>query len=147
MNADYEQILMNYLNHYGFTIISGRVTTKIFKENLETFEDICGESIFGTLEGFFSTNSKNYIKLILLNREKQVTSIFGGEIINDNTLESSYTCSKEIPKGGVLLRFYALLTANDNNPSITKMTGSIEGAIPPIKEEDSEEVAQGKKPI
>ena len=145
MNTDYEQILINYLNHHEYTIISGKDATKVFKQNLGTFEDICGEIIFDTLEDFFVTNAKNYVKLILLNRDNEVTSIFGGEINKDNILESSYTCSKEIPKGGVLLRFYALLTANDNNPRVTKMTGSIAGAIPPIQKEDSEETAQKKR--
>lgn len=145
MNADYEQILKNYLYHYKYKLVSGNDATELFQDNLITFEDICGENIFDTLEGFFVTDDDNYIKLILLNRDNQVTSIFGGEIDENNILESSYTCSKELPKGGVLLRFYALLIANDNNPRVTKMTGSIAGGIPPIQKGDSPTTEQKKK--
>ena len=111
------------------------------------FEYICGENIFITLEDFFTTKNKNYIKYILLNNNNEVTSIFGGEIDNNNILESSYTCSKEIPRGGLLLRFYALLQANNKNKNITKIIGGISGGIPSIQITDNPEDIERKKEV
>ena len=59
--------------------------------------------------------------------------------MNDAFISSDYTCSSKLPKGGTLLRFYALLSANEKNKNITKLIGGISGGIPAINENDSKE--------
>lgn len=148
MDNDSEKILLDYINKYGFTIVSDNEAEKLFKNNMEKFEHICGENIYLTLEDFFIENDDDdgrTLKFILINKNNEPTSIFGGEIDGDK-LESSYTCSSEIPKGGILLRFYALLKANKLDDNVTKLVGGISGSIPPIDyDNDSDEIIERKK--
>ena len=71
-------------------------------------------------------------------------SVFYGTI-EDGHLSSDFTCSSELPKGGILLRFYALLLAKQINPDITSLTGGISGGIPALNLEDSREEHNEKR--
>lgn len=137
-------ILQDYLHRNGYKILKGREATDAYKSNREKFLEICGETIFGTLDGFMEDyDDDDIIKLLIVNREEKPSSVFYGTI-EDGHLSSDYTCSSELPKGGVLLRFYALLLANQINPDITSLTGGISGGIPAIKSDDSSEVIEEK---
>ena len=139
-------ILQGYLDRNGCKIIEGKEATDTYIANKEMFETICGSNIYDTLDNYMSDEDEddNVIKLIILNGEGNPTSVFYGTI-EDGHLSSDYTCSSKLPKGGILLRFYALLLANKINPVITTLTGGISGGIPAIEETDSKEVEIEKR--
>jgi len=142
------ELLQEYLDKNGYRILRGKEAKNAYKKNSDNFKEICGEFIFGTIDGYITTynaaNDVDDIILLLVNREGKATSIFYGNVHHD-ILTSDYTCSSELPKGGMLLRFYALLTANENNPGVTSLTGGISGGIPAIKSTDSEELVNEKR--
>ena len=136
---DSKSILLNYLHKYGYTIQEGTTAVSIYENNRDKFEKICGNNIFNTLDDFFTDNDDyNDLKYILIDSTGEPTSIFIGTM-NDAFISSDYTCSSKLPKGGTLLRFYALLSANEKNKNITKLIGGISGGIPAINENDSKE--------
>jgi hypothetical protein len=136
---DSKSILLNYLHKYGYNIQEGTTAVSIYENNRDKFEKICGNNIFNTLDDFFTDNDDyNDLKYILIDSTGEPTSIFIGTM-NDDFISSDYTCSSKLPKGGTLLRFYALLSANEKNKNITKLTGGISGGIPAINENDSKE--------
>ena len=137
-------ILQEYLDRNGYTIIIGDEVTGIFISNKKKFEKICGETIFDGLDAFIGTEGHNIIKLLILNNSGIPVSVFYGTI-EDGHLSSDFTCSSELPKGGILLRFYALLLANQINPDITSLTGGISGGIPALNLEDSREEHNEKR--
>ena len=137
-------ILQEYLDRNGYTIIIGDEATDIFMSNKKKFEKICGETIFDGLEAFIGTEGPDIIKLLILNNSGIPVSVFYGTI-EDGHLSSDFTCSSELPKGGILLRFYALLLANENNPGVTSLTGGISGGIPALNLEDSREEHNEKR--
>ena len=137
-------ILQEYLDRNGYTIIIGDEVTGIFISNKKKFEKICGETIFDGLDAFIGTEGHNIIKLLILNNSGIPVSVFYGTI-EDGHLSSDFTCSSELPKGGILLRFYALLLANEKNPVVTSLTGGISGGIPALKLEDSREEENKKR--
>ena len=137
-------ILQEYLDRNGYTIIIGDEVTGIFISNKKKFEKICGETIFDGLDAFIGTEGHNIIKLLILNNSGIPVSVFYGTI-EDGHLSSDFTCSSELPKGGILLRFYALLLANEKNPVVTSLTGGISGGIPALKLEDSREEHNEKR--
>ena len=137
-------ILQDYLHRNGYTIIIGDEATDIFMSNKKKFEKICGETIFDGLDAFIGTEGHNIIKLLILNNSGIPVSVFYGTI-EDGHLSSDFTCSSELPKGGILLRFYALLLANEKNPVVTSLTGGISGGIPALKLEDSREEENKKR--
>ena len=138
------EILQEYLDRNGYTIIIGDEATDIFMSNKKKFEKICGETIFDGLEAFIGTEGPDIIKLLILNNSGIPVSVFYGTI-EDGHLSSDFTCSSELPKGGILLRFYALLLANENNPGVTSLTGGISGGIPALNLEDSREEHNEKR--
>jgi len=113
------EVLYNYLKVNRYTAYFDTEAVTIFKANREIYNTICGENIFETLEGIFEhDDSDNVVKIILTNSENQPTSIFVGYMETHAEIpyfESSYTCSSELRRGGVLLRFLGLLTANKKN--------------------------------
>ena len=137
-------ILQDYLHRNGYTIIIGDEATDIFMSNKKKFEKICGETIFDGLDAFIGTEGHNIIKLLILNNSGIPVSVFYGTI-EDGHLSSDFTCSSELPKGGILLRFYALLLAKQINPDITSLTGGISGGIPALNLEDSREEENEKR--
>ena len=137
-------ILQEYLDRNGYTIIIGDEVTGIFISNKKKFEKICGETIFDGLDAFIGTEGHNIIKLLILNNSGIPVSVFYGTI-EDGHLSSDFTCSSELPKGGILLRFYALLLAKQINPDITSLTGGISGGIPALNLEDSSEEENEKR--
>ena len=137
-------ILQEYLDRNGYTIIIGDEVTGIFISNKKKFEKICGETIFDGLDAFIGTEGHNIIKLLILNNSGIPVSVFYGTI-EDGHLSSDFTCSSELPKGGILLRFYALLLAKQINPDITSLTGGISGGIPALNLEDSREEHNEKR--
>ena len=137
-------ILQEYLDRNGYTIIIGDEVTGIFISNKKKFEKICGETIFDGLDAFIGTEGHNIIKLLILNNSGIPVSVFYGTI-EDGHLSSDFTCSSELPKGGILLRFYALLLAKQINPDITSLTGGISGGIPALNLEDSREEENEKR--
>ena len=90
--------------------------------------------------------SKDIIKLLIIKEgTEEPVSVFYGNI-EDNQLSSDYTCSSQLVKGGALLRFYALLVANERTEgNVTQLTGGISGGIPPINDTDITIVANEKK--
>lgn len=137
-------ILNNYLARNGYSIVEGNDATRIFIANKKIFENICGENIFDTLDDFMSDEDSEDIKLVIINNEtRKPTSVFLGSIDND-TINSDYTCSHKIRNGGVLLRFYALLLEYSKNPKIVKIKGGISGGIPAINPADSSELIKEK---
>ena len=137
-------ILQEYLDRNGYTIIIGDEVTGIFISNKKKFEKICGETIFDGLDAFIGTEGHNIIKLLILNNSGIPVSVFYGTI-EDGHLSSDFTCSSELPKGGILLRFYALLLAKQINPGVTSLTGGISGGIPALNLEDSREEHNEKR--
>ena len=137
-------ILQEYLDRNGYTILRGKEATSIFMSNKEKFEKICGETIFDGLEAFIGSKGPDIIKLLILNNSGMPVSVFYGTI-EDGHLSSDFTCSSELPKGGILLRFYALLLANEKNPVVTSLTGGISGGRPALKLEDSREEENEKR--
>ena len=138
------ELLQEYLDKNGYRIIIGDEVTGIFISNKKKFEKICGETIFDGLDAFIGTEGHNIIKLLILNNSGIPVSVFYGTI-EDGHLSSDFTCSSELPKGGILLRFYALLLANQINPDITSLTGGISGGIPALNLEDSREEHNEKR--
>lgn len=138
-------ILESYLKKNGCKIFKGEEAVEIYRNNKVSFEGICGSSIYDTLDGFMDDDEEdNNIKLIIVNNKERPISVFYGTI-EDNHLSSDYTCSSELPKGGLLLRFYALLLANKENNSIQNLTGGISGGIPAILPTDSTEAVNEKR--
>ena len=137
-------ILQDYLHRNDYKILTGKEATDIFMSNKEKFEEICGETIFDGLEAFIGSKGPDIIKLLILNNSGMPVSVFYGTI-EDGHLSSDFTCSSELPKGGILLRFYALLLANENNPVVTSLTGGISGGIPALNLEDSREEHNEKR--
>jgi hypothetical protein len=138
-------ILESYLKKNGCNIYKGEEAVEIYRNNRERFEEICGSVIYDTLDGFMDNDDEDdNIKLIIVNNEENPISVFYGTI-EDNKLSSDYTCSSELPKGGVLLRFYALLLANKKNNSIQTLTGGISGGIPALLSVDSTEAVNEKR--
>ena len=138
------EILQEYLDRNGYTILRDNEATDIFMSNKKKFEKICGETIFDGLEAFIGTEGPDIIKLLILNNSGMPVSVFYGTI-EDGHLSSDFTCSSELPKGGILLRIYVLLLANQINPAITSLTGGISGGIPALKLEDSREEENEKR--
>ena len=120
------------------------ILTTFYTKNSDNFKEICGETIFDGLEAFIGTEGPDIIKLLILNNSGIPVSVFYGTI-EDGHLSSDFTCSSELPKGGILLRFYALLLANQINPDITSLTGGISGGIPALNLEDSREEHNEKR--
>jgi len=137
-------ILQDYLHRNDYKILTGKEATDIFMSNREKFEEICGETIFSGLEDFMGTKGADIIKLLIVNSSEMPVSVFYGTIEHGH-LSSDFTCSYELPKGGILLRFYALLLANGKNPAVTSLTGGISGGIPALKLADSIEEEKKKK--
>ena len=137
-------ILQDYLHRNDYKILTGKEATDIFMSNKEKFEEICGETIFDGLEAFIGSKGPDIIKLLILNNSGMPVSVFYGTI-EDGHLSSDFTCSSELPKGGILLRFYALLLAKQINPDITSLTGGISGGIPALNLEDSREEHNEKR--
>ena len=140
-------ILESYLKKNGCKIYKGKEAVEIYRENRVTFEKICGSAIYDTLDGFMDNDDEDDdIKLIIVNSKEKPISVFYGTIeLEDNYLSSDYTCSSELPKGGVLLRFYALLLANEENNSIQSLTGGISGGIPALLSVDSRDIVDKKR--
>lgn len=138
-------ILDSYLKKNGCKIFKGKEAVEIYRSNRESFEEICGSAIYDTLDGFMDNDDEDDdIKLIIVNSKEKPISVFYGTI-EDTHLSSDYTCSSELPKGGVLLRFYALLLANKENNSIQSLTGGISGGIPALLSVDSTEAINEKR--
>jgi hypothetical protein len=138
-------VLESYLKKNGCKIFKGQEAVEIYRSNRVSFEGICGSAIYDTLDGFMDNDDEDDdIKLIIVNNEEKPISVFYGTI-EDNYLSSDYTCSSELPKGGLLLRFYALLLANKENNSIQKLTGSISGGIPALLSVDSTDIVNEKR--
>ena len=142
---------MNILNMYlmknGCTLYRNEESVRLFMENRRLFENIGGEQIYITLESFIEAYDKdddpNVIILLITNATGTPISVFYGTM-EDGILSSDITCSNELKHGGTLLRFYALLIANQLDPEITEMKGAISGGIPPQVSRDSTEVIQQK---
>jgi hypothetical protein len=138
-------ILDSYLKKNGCKIFKGKEAVEIYRNNRESFEEICGSAIYDTLDGFMDNDDEDDdIKLIIINSKEKPISVFYGTI-EDNNLSSDYTCSSELSKGGVLLRFYALLLANKENNNIQTLTGGISGGIPALLSVDSAEAVNEKR--
>lgn len=138
-------ILDSYLKKNGCKIFKGKEALEIYRSNRESFEEICGSAIYDTLDGFMDNDDEDDdIKLIIVNSKEKPISVFYGTIEHNN-LSSDYTCSSELSKGGVLLRFYALLLANKENNNIQSLTGGISGGIPALLSVDSVEAVNEKR--
>jgi len=141
-------ILNTYLHNNGYKLVMDNEATNIYIENRDKFETICGEIIYNTLDDFMSLKDKDpdIIKLLIIKEgTEEPVSVFYGNI-EDNQLSSDYTCSSQLVKGGALLRFYALLVANERSDGyVTQLTGGISGGIPPINDTDITIVANEKK--
>ena len=140
---DYKNILVDYIHKNNCKLVEGDNTVPIFNNYKEKISTICGGNIFETLEDYFIDDEPNIIKYIIINDKNEPISIFAGSI-NDDTLDSEYTCSTSIKRGGLLLRFYALLSANEINPNVIFLKGGISGGIPSIIEGDTVDIITKK---
>lgn len=131
----------------GCEIHKDEAAARLFIENKHIFENACGEQIFITLESFIDPYDKDddpdVIILLITNKQGKPISIFYGTM-EDGILSSDITCSSELKNGGTLLRYYALLIANELNPEITEIKGAISGGIPPQLSTDSVDVITQK---
>ena len=148
-NSEYIKILLDYLKYQNSLVFFNNDTIDIFNNNKDTIGEICGRVIFDTLDGMFQTIDKNEIRVILVNSlTQEPTSLFIGDIVENEDksfLESTYTCSRNIEKGGVLLRFLSFLIVNERNNSVNLMIGSASGGIPPLNDDDTDEESSEKK--
>ena len=110
----------------------------------DSLNRICGSMIGESAVGFLDKDEPDLISYLGINKEnKEIIGIFIG-FIEDNQLESSYTCSA-LKGVGELLRYYALLNTHRANPLIETMVGFAVGGIPAITEEDTKKETMDKK--
>lgn len=143
------ELLDTYLTNNHCNLYRDEKAHEIYMENIKLCQAICGEQMSDQLDSLVETYDKDEdpdaILLLITNIDNKPIAIFHGTI-EDGKLTSNITCSTtELKKGGVLLRFYALLIANTLDPKITELIGGISGGIPPLMEDDSDEVIQEKK--
>ena len=143
------ELLDTYLANNYCNLYRDEEAHEIYMKNITLCQEICGEQMSDQLDSLVETYVKDEepeaILLLITNIENKPIAIFHGTI-EDGKLTSNITCSTtELKKGGVLLRFYALLIANRLDPEITEIIGGIEGGIPPLMEDDSDEVIQKKQ--
>jgi len=100
---------------------------------------LCGETI-GDTAGDFIEDDDSICYFICENNT--LKGLFIG-FIEDNKLESAYTCSAGKARGE-LLRYFALLKLNTKNKKIITITGGISGGIPAIKDSDSPNTSKTK---
>jgi hypothetical protein len=104
---------------------------------------LCGKQIYGTLHGILESYivepDEEFIIYILKSVSSgKIVALFQGEIEDDNSIESSYTCSNSsVPSCGAYLRYYALLEEHRINPNIVTLFGYISGGIPALSSADS----------
>lgn len=142
------EILDKYLTYYNYKIYRDEAAHNIYMDNIILCEDMCGE-MSDQLDSLVATYDKDEdtdaIILLITDANNIPVAIFHGTFQN-NELVSNITCSTtKLKRGGVLLRFYALLIANKLDNKVTKLTGGISGGIPPLMPGDSSEVEQEKK--
>ena len=118
-------------------------------------DSLCGERISGTCNiEYLQTlyNDPEYVTdniiLLCINLENdEVVGLFVGTIeLEDNLLESTYTCSK-IKGVGELLRYYGFLHIYNMYPTIKILTGSASGGIRALHNEmstEEEEIAKDR---
>jgi len=147
----YMNILDTYLNNNDCTIYTQEDAQHIYKyhndTNIELFENMCGEmadQLVSLVDTYNKDDDPDSI-ILLITKNNIPISIFHGTI-EDNKLISDITCSSgELKKGGMFLRFYAVLLAKKINSNITELTGGISGGIPALKEDDTYEIEKEKK--
>lgn len=142
------ELLNAYLKNNGCKIYRDEDAHKIYERNKKLIHDICGPQMDVQLDSLVDSYDKDEdseaILLLITNFNDKPIAIFRGEI-SEGELSSDITCSNELKKGGVLLRFYALLIVNESRPEITKLTGGISGGIPPLKALEPHEVVVAKQ--
>lgn len=112
---------------------------------------LCGKQIYGTLHGILESYlvdpDEEFIIYILKSVSSgKIVALFQGEIEDDNSIESSYTCSNSsVPSCGAYLRYYALLEEHRINPNIVTLFGYISGGIPALSSADSADTARKKQ--
>ena len=142
------ELLDTYLKNNGCKIYRDEDAHKIYERNKKLIHDICGPQMDDQLDSLVDSYDKDEdpeaILLLITNFNDKPIAIFRGEI-SKGELSSDITCSNELKKGGVLLRFYALLIVNESHPEITKLIGGISGGIPPLKASEPHEVVVAKQ--
>ena len=112
---------------------------------------LCGTQIHGTLHGILESyvdepDEEFIIYVLKSNASGKIVALFQGEISGDDSIESSYTCSKtSVPSCGAYLRYYALLEQHQINPNIVTLFGYISGGIPALSSADSADTARKKQ--
>jgi hypothetical protein len=112
---------------------------------------LCGTQIYGTLHGILESyvdepDEEFIIYVLKSNASGKIVALFQGEISGDDSIESSYTCSKtSVPSCGAYLRYYALLEQHQINPNIATLFGYISGGIPALSSSDSADTARKKQ--
>ena len=123
-------------------ILNYKQTKKILKKDEinKQILKICGDSIGPTANDILE-DEESVIYFIIENTD--IKGLFIG-FVDDNELESAYTCSAG--KGrGELLRYYALINVNSQNNKIIKLTGGISGGIPALEYNDTHEIIEKKQ--
>lgn len=143
------EILDTYLKKNGCKIHRDEDAHRIYMDNIEICHDICDKQMGYQLDSLYETYNKEddpeAILLLITNINNKPIALFRGEI-DDDKLNSDITCSTELKKGGVLLRFYALLIVNNLDPKITELTGGLSGGIPPLSGDlESPEIVAAKQ--
>lgn len=156
----YMNILNTYLSHNGCILHTQEAALTIYKayfknnKDGDLFDKMCGDMVdqVNSLVGSYGKKIDPDIILLLITKNNTPISIFHGTIdivkeSNDHILLSDITCSNpdELRRGGMFLRFYAVLLAKQIDPELIALTGGISGGIPALAEDDSVEVEEAKR--
>lgn len=99
-------------------------------------ENLCGERIteicdIEYLQSLYGDNE--YIILLCVNSKDEVLALFVGTIeLDENLLESTYTCARKISGIGEIMRYYGFLNIYNKYPNIKILKGSASGGIPAL---------------
>lgn len=152
---EYMNILNTYLSDNGCILHTQEAALTIYKayfknnKDGDLFDKMCGDMVdqVTSLVGSRGKKIDPDIILLLITKNNTPISIFHGTIETDHTLTSDITCSNpdELRRGGMFLRFYAVLLAKQIDPELIALTGGISGGIPALAEGDSVEEEEAKR--
>jgi hypothetical protein len=112
-----------------------------FISNSDDIKILCGDFLYDSVVYLIDMVDESQIRYMVKDTGNIVIGVFIGYNEPDK-LESSYTCATS--GFGELLRYYALLNSNLTNPTIVRMYGGISGGIPPLREDDTPDLAEEK---
>ena len=123
------KMIDTYLSKKGLKIID-------YDNRNFDIENLCGERISDTcnieyLQSLYDDDE--YIILLCINSKDEVLALFVGTIeLDENFLESTYTCARKVQGIGEIMRYYGYLNVYDKYPNIKILKGSASGGIPAL---------------